>query len=58
VLQTPDINLAPSPWFERLVVTIHPANGHLSILDNAGWPYLLDPNSLEIKQSVRLTPKP
>lgn len=55
--QPPAVNVTPSPRFERPVVTILPTNGHLSIVDNGGWVYLLDPNSLEIKRSVRLTPK-
>jgi hypothetical protein len=52
-----DISLAPSARFERPVVTILPTTGHLSIVDNSGWIYLLDPNSLDIKRSVRLMPK-
>jgi hypothetical protein len=55
--QQPDIEIRPSARFERPVVTIHPANGHFFVVDNAGWAYLLDPSSLEIKRSVRLMPK-
>jgi len=48
----------PNPRFANPVVKFSPNNGHLYVVDNGGFVYLVDPITLDMKRSVRLVPKP
>jgi hypothetical protein len=52
------VDTTPSSRFNAPVVRIHEQTGRVYVVDNAGWVYLLDKDTLEIWHSVRLIPKP
>jgi hypothetical protein len=47
-----------SARFSAPVMQIHPTNGYLYVVDNAGCLYLVDQNSLGVRKTVLLVPKP
>ena len=52
------VNTGPSARFTAPVVRVHEATGRVIVVDDGGWVYLLDPGTLEIRHTVRLTPAP